>query len=133
MENHRNASKRLPREKREAVLRLCRYDTELEHKVVDESNNQLDDMVVTPPIPRPYFILENVGPSVETLFKSDRNKYLPVHTSIFLTIGCIQTISQKAELQKCSITKTSLSSEKLTSSLYKFISLYQSICPYEPS
>ncbi|KAJ1359682.1 hypothetical protein KIN20_018466 [Parelaphostrongylus tenuis] len=25
---------RLPREKREAVLRLCRYDTEFEHKVL---------------------------------------------------------------------------------------------------
>ncbi|KAJ1357002.1 hypothetical protein KIN20_015016 [Parelaphostrongylus tenuis] len=34
MESHRNAPKRLPRGKREAVLRLCCYDTEFEQKVV---------------------------------------------------------------------------------------------------
>ncbi|VDM58578.1 unnamed protein product [Angiostrongylus costaricensis] len=123
---------RLPKEKREAVLRLCRFDSDIDHKVfkheysmfkmlarsytnhacrirfpailgrgylgelryldIDDDNRRHPDIIERPQIPRPYFILEMVGPTVETFFKSDRNKHLPVHTSLFLTIGCIQAL-----------------------------------------
>lgn len=53
-------------------------------------SSKVRDHVEVPSVPRPYFILESVEPSLETLFKSNRNKSLPLHVSVFAAIGCVK-------------------------------------------
>ncbi|KHJ93325.1 hypothetical protein OESDEN_06765, partial [Oesophagostomum dentatum] len=123
---------RVPMERREGVLRLCRYDSENDFKIfkheylilkmlaktyttrchrihfpailgqgslaelrylnVGESTGKHKDIIETPKIPRPYFIMESLEPSVETLFKSNKNIFLPVNTSVYVTIGCVKAL-----------------------------------------
>ncbi|CAJ0597609.1 unnamed protein product [Cylicocyclus nassatus] len=123
---------RLPMERREGILRLCRYDSESDFKIfkheyyimkmlaktyttrahrvhfpaiigegslaelrylnVSDSDGKHHDMVETPKVPRPYFIMEYIEPSIETLFKSNKNTFLPIHTSVYVTIGCIKAL-----------------------------------------
>ncbi|KIH65764.1 hypothetical protein ANCDUO_03912 [Ancylostoma duodenale] len=60
--------------------------------LVTETSGKHHDMVETPKVPRPYFIIESLEPSVETLLKSNKTTFLPVNTSIYITIGCIKAL-----------------------------------------
>ncbi|KJH48996.1 hypothetical protein DICVIV_04895 [Dictyocaulus viviparus] len=66
--------------------------SELHYLNLGDSTNRTRDIVEIPKVPRPYFIFETLEPSIETLFKSNRTKQFPVHTSIFITIGCIKAL-----------------------------------------
>ncbi|KAL6726365.1 hypothetical protein Aduo_008344 [Ancylostoma duodenale] len=127
-----NIRERIGMERREGILRLCRYDSEGDVKIfkheyyllkmlakeyttrshrahypyilgqgclaelrylnVTETSGKHHDMVETPKVPRPYFIIESLEPSVETLLKSNKTTFLPVNTSIYITIGCIKAL-----------------------------------------
>uniref|UniRef100_A0A1I7WK83 Protein kinase domain-containing protein n=1 Tax=Heterorhabditis bacteriophora TaxID=37862 RepID=A0A1I7WK83_HETBA len=44
-------------------------------------------------IPRPFFILEKLEPSLETVMNANKNAYMGVGTAVYLTIGCIKSMN----------------------------------------
>ncbi|KAK5973236.1 Protein kinase domain-containing protein [Trichostrongylus colubriformis] len=66
--------------------------SELRFLNLTDNSARRHDTAEKPSVPRPYFILESFEPSLETLFKSNRNKSLSVNVSVFVTIGCMKAL-----------------------------------------
>ncbi|WKY04727.1 hypothetical protein Q1695_005607 [Nippostrongylus brasiliensis] len=65
--------------------------TELRYLNVSDCSKQKDKAEASQ-IPRPFFIIESFEPTLECLFKSNRNKSLSVHISVFAVVGCIKAL-----------------------------------------
>ncbi|KAI6204569.1 hypothetical protein M3Y94_00689900 [Aphelenchoides besseyi] len=67
-----------------------------------KDNHAEDDakifMVFPRPHPRPYILVERVGPTIEQLMRGNQFGLLDISTARFITIGCIQTLRLMHEM-----------------------------------